>query len=225
MATGAKQEVVNKTPLQNRVDPFGEIHAVSNRGTMFGNRGGCMHRDKKLVGRPWTNQRWICCLLEFKNRHRRELMATGLYTELFFLDEATAFAAGHRPCMECRRPDAKRFIAAWSAAHLPAGQPLKTINHLDEIAHRERIDPATKRQRTSRVQLSTLPDGVLLTLDDRPTQPMLLWRGRLHEWTFGGYRNSVRKPNDQAVTLLTPPSFAIAFSAGYEPTVHPTASA
>lgn len=218
--SGQKQERVNKATLQNRVDPFGEIHAVSDRGTMFGNRGGCMHSDaQELKGRPWTNQRWICCLLEYKDK-RRPLMQPGLYTELFFLDEATAFAAGHRPCMECRRPDAQRFIAAWSAAHLPPGQPLKTINHLDEIAHRERIDPATKRQRTSRAQLSTLPDGVLLTLDDNRSQPMLLWRGRLLHWYFAGYIKYQRVPADQAVTLLTPRSFAIAFSAGYEPAVH-----
>ena len=149
--------------LQNRVDPFGQIHADPSRGTMFGNRGGCMHKKKELVGRPWSNERWICCLLEFKDR-KRCLMTEGLYTELFFLDEATAFAAGHRPCMECRRQDANRFIAAWSKAHLPPGQKLRTISHIDQIAHRERIDPKTHVQKTSRVQLSTLPDGVFITL-------------------------------------------------------------
>ncbi len=215
---------VKQSPLQNRVDPFGQIHAVSERGTMFGNRGGCMHTDaQELKGRPWTNQRWICCVLEFKGR-KRELMQPRRYTELFFLDEATAFAAGHRPCMECRRADAKRFIAAWSAAHLPPGQPLKTIDHIDEIAHRERIDTKTRQQVTSRVQLSTLPDGVLLTVDDAPEEPLLLWRGRLHKWSFGGYRDSRRVRGEQAVRLLTPPSFAISFSAGYEPSVHPSVS-
>jgi hypothetical protein len=183
-----------------------------------------MHNElQQLRGRPWTNQRWITCVLEFKDRHR-ELMQPNRYTELFFLDEATAFAAGHRPCMECRRPDAKRFVAAWSAAHLPPGQPLKRIDHIDEIAHRERIDPATKRQRISRAQLSTLPDGVLLTLDGQPEQPLLLWRGRLHKWAFGGYGEAIRIPGDQPVTLLTPPSFAISFSAGYEPAVHGSAN-
>lgn len=209
--------------LQNRVDPFGEIHADPSRGTMFGNRGGCMHKDKKLVGRPWSNQRWICCLLEFKNRRRRELMAEGLYTELFFVDEATAFAAGHRPCMECRRPDAKRFIEAWSKAHLPAGEILKTIDHVDQIAHRERIDVNSRRQKTSRIELSTLPDGVFVTLDDAPHTPLLLWDGRLYEWTFGGYTNARKSPANQPVTLLTPQSYAVAFSAGYVPGVHPSA--
>ena len=155
--------------LQNRVDPFGAIHAVTNRGTMLGNRGGCMHRDKQLVGRPWSNERWICCVLEFKGRRRPELMAPGLYTELFFLDEATAFAAGHRPCMECRRADANRFIDAWSRAHLPLGQRPRTVSHIDAIAHRERVDPKTWRQRTALVRLSTLPDGVLITLENAPS--------------------------------------------------------
>lgn len=208
--------------LQNRVDPFGGIHAHPSRGTMFGNRGGCMHRDKKLVGKPWTNQRWICCLLEYKGR-RRELMEPGLYTELFFLDEATAFAAGHRPCMECRRPDAKRFIEAWSAAHLPPRQKLKTIAHIDEIAHRERVDVVTRSQKTSPVQLSTLPDGVLVTLEDAAEKAHLLWAGKLFEWSFDGYMKVRKRPFDQRVTMLTPPSFAIAFAAGYVPSVHPSA--
>ena len=208
--------------LQNRVDPFGQIHADPSRGTMFGNRGGCMHKNKELVGRPWTNERWICCLLEFKDR-KRCLMTEGLYTELFFLDEATAFAAGHRPCMECRRPDANRFIAAWSKAHLPPGQKLKTISHIDQIAHRERIDPKTRVQKTSRVQLLTLPDGVFVTLDSAPEQPLLLWQSRLFPWTFQGYSAPEALPDDQPVTMLTPPSFAVAFAAGYLPAIHPSA--
>ncbi|MFN8618382.1 MAG: hypothetical protein U0837_14910 [Dehalococcoidia bacterium] len=209
--------------LQNRVDPFGKIHAVPTRGTMFGNRGGCFHREKRLHGRPWASDRWICCLLEFKGRRRPELMAPGLYTELFFLDEATAFAAGHRPCMECRRPDANRFIEAWSRAHLGPGQKLKTISHVDQIAHRERVDPKTWKQRTSRVRLSTLPDGVFVTTDAEPGVPKLLWRGRLLQWSFEGYGTPERTDGDGAVTLLTPPSFAITFAAGYEPAVHPSA--
>jgi hypothetical protein len=190
---------------------------------MFGNRGGCFHREKRLHGRPWASDRWICCLLEFKGRRRPELMAPGLYTELFFLDEATAFAAGHRPCMECRRPDANRFIEAWSRAHLGPGQKLKTISHVDQIAHRERVDPKTWKQRTSRVRLSTLPDGVFVTTDAEPGVPKLLWRGRLLQWSFEGYGTPERTDGDGAVTLLTPPSFAITFAAGYEPAVHPSA--
>lgn len=212
---------VNKNRLQNRVDPFGAIQAVHARGTMFGNRGGCFHTDAQVLkrGRHWTSERWICCLLEYKGQ-TRELMQPGRYTELFFLDEATAFAAGHRPCMECRRGDAQRFIEAWSRAHLPPGQPLRTISHVDEIAHRERIDPVTKSQKTTRSRLSTVPDGAFVTLENDPGQPLLRWRGRLHPWSFEGYGAARPLPGDAAVTLLTPPSFAIAFSAGYEPSVH-----
>lgn len=215
---------VNPGTLQNRVDPFGEVHTDPRRGTMFGNRGGCFHTVEQTLHpiRRWAGKRWITCLLEFKGR-RRELMQPGRYTELFFLDEATAFAAGHRPCLECRRPDARRFIEAWSKAHLPPGQRLRTVEHIDEIAHRERVDTASGRQRVSRAQLSTLPDGVLLTLDEAPSRPLLLWRAHLHSWSFGGYGDPVRPPHDQSVTLLTPPSFAISFAAGYEPTVHESA--
>jgi len=208
--------------LRNRVDPFGQIHAHPSRGTMFGNRGGCFHREGQLVGRPWATDRWICCVLEFKGR-RRKLMQEGHYTELFFLDEATAFAAGHRPCMECRRADAKRFIAAWEAAHLGPGQRLKTISHIDQLAQRERIDPATHEQRTTRVQLDTLPDGVFVTLDSNPSEPLLLWRGELRPWTFTGYLAGRSTTGIAAVTLLTPPSFAFTFAAGYEPRIHPGA--
>jgi hypothetical protein len=148
-------------------------------------------------------------------------MQNDRYTELFFLDEATAFAAGHRPCMECRRGDANRFIEAWSVVHL-AGQRPKTISHIDEIAHGERIDKKTKRQVTHRVQLSTVPDGAFVTLDEDPGQPLLLWSGMLLPWSFAGYEAGVALPGDQAVTLLTPPSFAIAFLTGYVPAVHPS---
>ena len=209
-------------PLPNRVDPFGAIHAVPSRGTMFGNRGGCMHRDQKLMGRPWTNERWICCVLEFRGRWR-QVMSEGRYTELFFLDEATAFAAGHRPCMECRRGDAMRFIDAWTRAHLPPGEKLKTISHIDRIAHRERIDPLTRRQRTTSVQLSTLPDGVFVTLPADPQTPRLLRHGRLLPWSFEGYGAPESIGSAEAVTLLTPPSFAFAFAAGYTPAVHSSA--
>ena len=211
-------------PLPNRVDPFGEIHAVAERGTCFGNRGGCIHTpEQTLDGRPWTSERWICCVLEFKGR-RRKLMQPGLYTELFFLDEATAFAAGHRPCMECRRPDARRFIEAWEAANLPPGERIRSISEIDRRAHAERVDRRTFRQITSRRRLSTLPDGAMLTSDSDPSQPLLLWRGKLYRWTFAGYAASPLPRGDNEVTLLTAPSFAAAFGQGYEPAVHESAS-
>ena len=122
----------NSRPLQNRVDPFGEFHAVPERGAMMGNRGGRLHRDDRtLTGRRWTSRRWIVCVCEFKGRWR-EVWGRG-YTELFFLDEPTALAAGHRPCFECRRVAAKAFISAFPGR--PSG-----ADPMDEALHRERVE-------------------------------------------------------------------------------------
>ena len=211
-----------EVPLRNRVDPFGNIHAVPERGTMFGNRGGCMHTpDQRLHGRPWTNERWICCVLEFKGR-RRKLMQPGLYTELFFLDEATAFAAGHRPCMECRRPDAKRFIEAWERGNLPPSERIRSISEIDACAHQERVDAKTHAQLTQPARLAELPDGAMVTFEPTQSNPLLVWRGQLLPWSFGGYGRASDATADVA-TLLTPPSFVASFREGYLPSVHPTA--
>ena len=103
-------------PLQNRVTPFGELVAVPARGTLFGNRGGRFHTDAKtLSARRWASRQWICCMLDFKGRQRD--VWGRFYTELFFLDEPTVLAAGHRPCFECRRKDAEKFAEQWRAAH------------------------------------------------------------------------------------------------------------
>jgi hypothetical protein len=213
--------------LQNRVDPFGSIHAEAARGTLMGNRGGCMHTDdQRLRGRPWVNARWIACVLEFRGWHR-EVMQPRRYTELFFLDEATAFAAGHRPCFECRRADARLFAHAWAEAN-EHGEALQGIDALDRRLHEERIDPGTRKQRTTQAVLRELPDGSFVTLDDSPDTPRLLWRGRLWRWTFGGYARPLDAMGGLAggrVTLLTPPSVVEAFRAGYRPAVHPTCEA
>ena len=114
-------------PLQNRVTPEGEIIATPHRGLMMGNRGGCFHLpDRTLGSRRWATRQWIACVLEFKGRHRQAMMQPNRYTELFFLDEATALAAGHRPCFECRRRDAERFAALWAETRgwpAPAARP------------------------------------------------------------------------------------------------------
>jgi len=209
-------------PLQNRVDPFGQVHAVSARGTMFGNRGGCMHTDRQTLknGRRWTNERWITCVLEFRGRNRK-LMQPGRYTELFFLDEATAFAAGHRPCMECRRADANRFADLWWSANREPGTRRTTISEMDRQLHDERIDPATRRQRTHATQLAGLPDGAMVALPGTPGTPLLVAGGKLHPWTFEGYGPPLATPAGSAV-LLTPPSVVRAFEAGYRPAIHPS---
>lgn len=213
--------------LQNRVDPFGRIHATPERGMLMGNRGGCMHTDdQKLTGRPWVNARWIACRLDYKGWHRG-VMQPGQYTELFFLDEAVAFAAGHRPCMLCRREDARRFAGAWTEANQP-GVALESINVLDRALHAERVDPAARSQRATRAELAGLPDGAFVTLDADPGAPLLVWDKVLWPWTFAGYGTPFGAPGGRAgagATLLTPPSVVEAFRAGYRPAVHPSCGA
>jgi hypothetical protein len=203
--------------LQNRVTPWGEIVAVPERGTMMGNRGGNMHTDQKALrgGRPWTNERWITCVLEFRGRHR-EVMSPGKYTELFFLDEATAFAAGHRPCAECRREDFRQFNACWVKANRPPGFELKSVNEIDRQLQEERIVPGTLKQRKWQAEASALPNGTFVEWGE----DVFLVRDRaLLRWTFAGYNDFRRLPVGD-VTVLTPPSIVRAFAAGYVPKVH-----
>src|SRR5215510_5847359 len=130
-------------PLQNRVTPEGEIIATRHRGLMMGNRGGAFHLpDKTLAPRRWATRQWIACVLEFKGRHR-EVMQPNRYTELFFLDEATALAAGHRPCFECRRADAERFADLW--AKIQNGDERARAPAMDEVLHAERVDRDRKK--------------------------------------------------------------------------------
>lgn len=200
-------------PLQNRVDPFGAIVATDARGTLMGNRGGCIHDGDRRLVRRWATKAWITCLLEFKGQ-RRELMKPGLYTELFFLDEATALAAGHRPCAECRRDDYRRFKAGFTAALEGRGVAIKTAPDMDAILHAERTseDPQTAPARD-------LPDGVMVRLDDKA---WLKRGGDLLEWSFQGYDG--RRPSpDAAVEVLTPPSTLAVIRAGYQVGVHPSA--
>ena len=146
---------------QNRVNPFGEIIATPARGTLMGNRG-CLHNDQGRIIRPYQSKRWIICQLEFKNR-RRQIMAPDKYTELFFLDEATALAAGHRPCAECSRQRFKEFVAAWVEANPKlADGAVTTVDKLDAILHRERI--ARQEKVTYQDKLSNLPAGAFITL-------------------------------------------------------------
>src|SRR5436305_15061795 len=146
-------------PLQNRVTPAAELVAVPVRGLFMGNRGGRLHRDDRRLGsRRWTSRAWICCLLEFKGRHRA--VWGDSYTELFFLDEPTALAAGHRPCFECRRRDAMRFAASWAAARNEPVPPRAA--EMDRVLHAERLDGRGKRRH--RLPIDTLPDAAMLTM-------------------------------------------------------------
>lgn len=209
-----------RSPLQNRVDPFGQIVAAGARGAFMGNRGGCMHDERQRLGRRrWVSARWITCLLEFRGWHR-EVMTPRRYTELFFLDEATAFAAGHRPCAECRHGDLGRFREAWVAGNPAWGfEPRTSISAIDAVLHRER----TAAHRPAPVDCAALPGGVFVTRPNAPAVALLAWGGRLHEWSFGGYRG-VPQIAEGVVTVLTPATVVNAFRAGYIPLVHPTAA-
>jgi len=207
------------TPLQNRVRPDGVIVATPERGLMMGNRGGCFHRDDQTLGRtPWASRQWICCVLSFKGR-RRALMQPNRYTELFFLDEATALAAGHRPCFECRRADATRFAALWAQANgLPAPP---SAPEMDRALHQERLAP-DRGKRHFEAGADSLPDGVFLQLAAEQTL-YLLARKQLLPWSFAGYGPVRALPARQNVHVLTPRSIVAVLSSGYRPMLHPSA--
>jgi hypothetical protein len=202
-------------PLRNRVTPFGEIVAVPGRGLLMGNRG-ILHDAQRAIIRDSQVRRWIACRVEFRGRHRM-LMRPGSYTELFFLDEAAALAAGHRPCAECRRPDYQAFQAAWRLVH--PGAPARA-DAMDARLHVERrVRPWVKR--TCLGQLADLPDGTYVALDARA---WLVWRDRLFAWAADQYVDDRPRPPCGSVTVLTPPSLVGVLQAGYRPLVHPSAS-
>ena len=153
-------------------------------------------------------------------------MTPGSYTELFFLDEATALAAGHRPCAECRRADFLRFRAAWLAGNPERGlAPDARIGEIDRVLHAERVQGMgrTARKLSWRAPVGELPEGVLVVRDGEPAAPVLVRRGELRTWSFGGYGDPMPAPVDEVVEVLTPPSVVNAIRAGYGPTLHPSA--
>jgi hypothetical protein len=204
-------------PLQNRVTPSGEIVADPHRGLFTGNRG-IIHdpATKTLLKKRWSNPAWLTCVCEFRGR-RRKVMGGRSWTELFFLDEATAFAAGHRPCFYCRRDDANRFRAAWQEGN---GVGAVLAPEIDAVLHRERLDRGSKRLHPLPMPIEQLPDGVMVQTG---AESYLIARGRALQWSFAGYR-TVRSLVQDAM-LLTPPSTVRAFAAGYRPLLHPSASA
>ena len=203
-------------PLQNRVTPLGDIIATPHRGMFTGNRG-IIHDPvtKTLLNKRWSTPAWITCLCEFRG-WRRPVMARRSWTELFFLDEATAFAAGHRPCFFCRRDDAKRFRAAWERGNDATGISAKAM---DAVLHRERLDRGRKRLHALPVSLAELPDGAMVQQGE---QSFLVVRGRALLWSAAGYVADTHELTEPM--LLTPPSTLRALSAGYRPVLHPSAS-
>jgi len=208
-------------PLQNRVTPTGEIVADPRRGLMLGNRG-CLHGQGRSLGvSRWRSKLWICCVLEWKGV-RRDPMPPGRWTALFFLDEATALAAGHRPCGYCRRGDYLAFATAWQEARFLPARPHAV--EMDAQLHYERVD-RSRRQRTHMRAAGELPDGVMVL---HGSDPALLVGGRPRVWSFDGYGvpqlpPARAGPADAMCEVLTPPSIVAAIAAGYRPMVHPSA--
>jgi hypothetical protein len=210
-------------PRQNRVSPFGDLLAVPERGTFMGNRG-VLHDAEGRIRRAWQVKRWLVCVLDFRGR-KRTVMMRNRYTELFFLDEATALAAGHRPCAECRHARFLDFCHAWKAAHPGARGALRpTADEIDHCLHAERV-AVDRSKRTFSAALDELPDGVFVTVDGWGEQAYLLWRKRLLAWSPGGYRQRRLRPKGGAVQVLTPRSTVAAIRAGYVPEVHASAEA
>lgn len=208
-------------PRQNRVTPFGEIVAVPERGTMIGNRGR-LHDEAGHIHRTWQVKRWLVCLLDFNGRHR-QVMAPDRYTELFFLDEATALAAGHRPCFECRRKSYNAFVDAWSVGNAGSiGADRPTADSIDDRLHEERVGPG-RSKRTFTAKLGDLPDDVFVTRDRAMGTACLLWKGNILEWSPGGYTASRPLPHGEMISVVTPKSTVAAIRAGYLPGIHPSA--
>jgi hypothetical protein len=197
-------------PRQNRVTPFSAIVAASARGTLTGNRG-CLHDGQQHIRRHFQGTRWIICVLEFKGR-RRNLMTPGHYTELFFLDEATALAAGHRPCAECQRERFTRFRDLWATANPDrAGTLHPAASVLDAALHAERT-ATIDRTNTSCMSIASMPDGVFVTDDE--DHAYLVVAGHLLRWSAAGYERPTA-PLRYPVRVLTPASVVRTMAAGY----------
>lgn len=200
-------------PLCNRVTPFGEIVALSGRGTLTGNRGILIDDDRRVV-RRWQTKRWIACRLQYKEI-RRKVMQPHVWTELFFLDEASALAAGHRPCAQCRRDDYRRFRDLWKSSVSGSA----SADEMDAVLHRQRVDGRAKR--TYRDDVSLLPDGTFVTIDGRA---WLVYGRHLYAWSDVGY--AMRRPRrDGEIEVLTPAAIVTVLRSGYKVAIHSSATA
>jgi hypothetical protein len=208
---------LRRIALQNRVDPFGEIHDVSARGMLMGNRGGRLHdpATRTLGRRRWASRRWISCRLDFEGPPPRKVMGKG-YTELFFLDEVTALAAGHRPCFKCRPAEAHAFMAALCNGSRPDRLP--KVDAIDRMLHGERIEGRGKRLHTA--TSASLADGAMIEIGG---DAYAIRDGRLLRWSFDGYSDASRPLPAGPVILLTPPAAVAALRAGYRPLWHASA--
>lgn len=204
-------------PLQNRVTPLGELVADSARGLVYGNRG-CLHDDGGNIRRRYSGRRWIACRLRFRGWHRHPLLQPGRFTELFFLDEVTAFAAGHRPCALCRREDYSRFLEIWRDTH----HGLPGADAIDAQLHAERV-AADRLQRHHVAPLDALPDGAFVIHADAPR---LVLGDSLLRWSAAGYVEPTPRPRGGTARLITPPSLLEVLRTDWQPLVpllHPSA--
>ena len=201
-------------PLQNRVTPFGDIVATAQRGLFNGNRG-IIHdpATKTLLKKRWATKAWLVCVLDYKGR-RREVMSRRSWTELFFLDEAVALAAGHRPCFFCRHRSAEAFRAAWAAAR---GGKAPLAAEMDTVLHEERLDRGRKRLHAMPGPVGELPDGAVIAAGG---EAYTIARGQAFHWSAQGYEANPEIPRVDG--LLTPPTTLLAIRAGYRPVLHPT---
>jgi hypothetical protein len=203
--------------LQNRVTPLGELIADPARGLVYGNRG-CLHDDTGRIRRRYNGKRWIACRLEFRGWRRGPLMQPGRFTELFFLDEATAFAAGHRPCALCRREDYTAFISIWRGLHAD----LRGADAIDAQLHAERLDPKARTNRFHAASFDALPDGTFVLFDG---VPHLVQGPALLRWTAAGYARRTPRPVGERAEVITPRSLVAVLRAGWHgavPLLHPT---
>ena len=204
-------------PLQNRVNPFGEIIATPHRGAWTGNRG-IIHNEDQKITKKFALKAWITCQLNYKNA-KREVMTGRKWTELFFLDEATAFAAGHRPCAFCRNTDYKKFKALWLKANAGFYDLVdEKIQSIDAIIHKERLTKNGKNYYFE--HLNKLPDGVIIAFPDDFTKYFLLKNGQLFEWQAQGYQELILPKENVEVAVLTPKSFVRIFETGFQPQIH-----
>jgi hypothetical protein len=201
-------------PERNRVTPYGEIIVANERGMFMGNRG-CLHRGHDIV-RPWNGKRWITCVLEFRGR-RAPRWEPGRYTALFFYDEAVAFAAGHRPCAECRHADYERYRDAWESA---SGKRL-SADDMDARLHDDRL--AGREKRLHERPWHDLPNGTFVDFDGSPA---LVTGDELRHWAPAtGYRAPVHRPTTGTAIVITPASNVEVLRAGYVVDVSPVGSA
>ncbi len=206
--------------LQNRVDPWGVLNAVpSKAATRMGNRG-ILHNESNAIVRPWAHKAWVSCLLSFKDIKRPRPFSAGQYSELFFLDEATAFSAGHRPCAYCQRERHMRFKEAWLQGNVDAhSRAAMRMPEIDRLLHADRVVGRSDK-RTYTAGISTLPVG---TMFERGGSAFVVSTKGYLPWSFDGYGEATEIGPDTSVTVLTPQSIVRAFLCGFVPQLHTSA--